>query len=155
MRRRDVMAGLLGAASLALGPQAWAAATADLGSPVGDWRTIDDRTKTPRAVVQLYENKGLLYGRVTKILDHKYDGVICQHCAGYAANQPVLGLVLINGLKPEGQAWDGGTLLNPEDGKVYRCRMHLTNGGETLIVRGYIGTPLIGRTQTWQRLSSG
>lgn len=150
MQRRAFVAGGLGL-TLALG--AGPVAAADLTSPVGDWRTIDDHSHKPRAIVQVYEQNGLLYGRVKEILDHKYDGVICQHCAGYAANKPVLGLVLINGLKPEGQAWDGGTILNPENGKVYRCRVHLASGGETLIVRGYIGTPMIGRTQIWQRMA--
>lgn len=152
MLRRDFMAGLAGLGlALAAGP--FSAAAADLTSPVGDWRTIDDVTHKPRAIVQVYERDGLLYGRVKEILDHKYDGVTCHDCAGFAAGKPVLGLVLINGLKPMGQAWDGGTILNPENGKVYRCRMHLTEGGEKLIVRGYIGTPMIGRTQTWDRLS--
>lgn len=152
MRRRDFVTGALGL-SIALG--AGPVAAADVSSPVGDWRTIDDRTNKPRAIVQVYERNGLFYGRVKQILDHHYDGVICQHCAGYAANRPVLGLVLISGLRPEGNAWDGGTILNPENGKIYRCRMHLRAGGEELIVRGYIGTPMIGRTQVWQRLSSG
>lgn len=151
MQRRAFVTGAVGLAiALGAGP----VVAADLASPVGDWRTIDDHSHKPRAIVQVYERNGLLYGRVKEILDHKYDGVICQHCAGYAANQPVLGLVLINGLKPEGGAWDGGTILNPENGKVYRCRMHLTEGGETLIVRGYIGTPMIGRTQIWQRVAA-
>jgi uncharacterized protein (DUF2147 family) len=129
------------------------ASAAGPSSPVGDWRTIDDHTHKPRAIVRVYEQNGLLYGRVTQILDHHYDGVVCQHCAGYAANKPVLGLVIIQGLKPDGNQWDGGTVLNPEDGKVYRCRMHLAPGGDTLLVRGYIGTPMLGRTQTWQRIS--
>jgi uncharacterized protein (DUF2147 family) len=150
MRRRQFVTGALGL-SIALGTGPVAAA--DLPSPIGDWRTIDDRTQNPRAIVQVYEQGGLLYGRVKQILDQHYANAVCQHCSGYAENKPVLGLVIMQGLKPDGAQWDGGTILNPEDGKVYRCRIHLSPGGETLLVRGFIGTPMLGRTQTWQRVA--
>jgi len=144
MRRRQFVTGALGL-SIALGTGPVAAA--DRPSP------FDDRTQNPRAIVQVYEQGGLLYGRVKQILDQHYANAVCQHCSGYAENKPVLGLVIMQGLKPDGAQWDGGTILNPEDGKVYRCRIHLSPGGETLLVRGFIGTPMLGRTQTWQRVA--
>lgn len=151
MRRRQFVTGALGL-SIALG--AGPVLAADLASPIGDWRTIDDHSHKPRAIVQVYERDGLLYGRVKQILDPHYADAVCQHCSGYAANKPVLGLVIIQGLKADGAQWDGGTVLNPEDGKLYRCRIRVAPGGQTLLVRGFIGTPMLGRTQIWQRVAA-
>lgn len=135
--------------------RAQATATAAAGrfsSPVGSWRTIDDRTDKPDGIVQIYEQNGMLYGRVTGIDDPKYRAALCQHCGGYAHDRPVMGLVVLVNMKPVDAGWAGGTILNPQDGGVYHCRMHLIDGGRKLVLRGYIGTPLLGRTQTWIRL---
>jgi uncharacterized protein (DUF2147 family) len=142
------VAGIVGVLALrpALG---WAA---DPSTVVGVWRTIDDKTNKPRALVQIFERNGLLYGRVIDILDSKYADARCKDCAGDRANQPVLGLEIIRDMQPDGNRWDGGTIINPETGDVYHCRFHLGPDGQTLIVRGFIGFSLIGRSQTWQRM---
>jgi uncharacterized protein (DUF2147 family) len=119
---------------------------------VGTWRTIDDHTERPSGVVQIYERDGLLFGRVTGIDDPKLQSALCHNCSGYAQNHPVMGLVVLKDMRQDGGRWDGGTILNPQDGHVYHCKMHLGPGGQTLVVRGFIGTPILGRTQTWQRL---
>jgi len=129
---------------------AWGAEPA---SPIGVWRTIDDKTSRARALVQIFARNGLLYGRVTDILDAKYADARCQSCGGDRQNQPVLGLEIIRDMRPDGDQWDGGTILNPETGSVYHCRMHLGPDGQTLVVRGFIGFSLIGRSQTWQRVA--
>ena len=150
MLRRDWLAGV---AALAAGlAPAWAWASS---SPIGVWRTIDDKTNRPRALVQIFARNGLLYGRVTEIIDPKYTDARCQDCTGDRQNQPVLGLEIIRDMRPDGDRWDGGTILNPETGDIYRCRMHLGPDGQTLVVRGFIGFSLIGRSQTWQRVEGG
>jgi uncharacterized protein (DUF2147 family) len=159
MRRREWLAGAVGFAcglggGLAggLAGPAWAA---NLASPIGLWRTIDDKTNKPRALVQIYPRAGLLFGKVTTILDPKYADAQCQNCSGDRHGQPVLGLEIIRDMHPMGDHWGGGTVLNPQTGDVYHCNMHLGPGGETLVVRGYIGFSLIGRSQTWQRMPGG
>jgi uncharacterized protein (DUF2147 family) len=154
MRRREWLGGLAAiAGALAAGPgAAWGA---DPATVVGVWRTIDDKTNKPRALVRIFERNGLLYGRVTEILDAKYADARCQDCAGDRANKPVLGLEIIRNMQPDGNRWDGGTIINPETGDVYHCRFHLGPDGQTLVVRGFIGFALIGRSQTWQRMPGG
>ena len=112
MRRRDWLSGAAAiACAVALG--AVPASASDPASPIGVWRTIDDKTNRPRALVQIYARNGLLYGRVTDILDAKYADARCQDCSGDRENQPVLGLEIIRDMKPDGNRWDGGTIINP------------------------------------------
>jgi uncharacterized protein (DUF2147 family) len=151
MRRRDWLAAVLSVLVMGAAPS-WAA---DPASPIGVWRTIDDRTNKPRALVDIYARGGLLYGKVTAILDSQYAAARCNDCSGDRQNQPVLGLEIIRDMHPDGDHWDGGTILNPETGDVYHCRMHLGPDGQTLVVRGFIGFSLIGRSQTWQRMPGG
>jgi uncharacterized protein (DUF2147 family) len=58
---------------------------------------------------------------------------------------------IIRGLHADGDGWAGGTILDPESGKVYRCSLSLRDGGKKLAVRGYLGIALLGRTQVWER----
>ena len=154
MLRREWLAGVA-ATVVALAAEPVVAMAADPSTVVGVWRTIDDKTSKPRALVQIFERNGLLYGRVTAILDSKYAASRCQDCTGDRANQPVLGLEIIRDMQPDGNRWDGGTILNPETGDTYHCRFHLGPDGQTLVVRGFIGFSLIGRSQTWQRMPDG
>ena len=154
MRRREWLGGAAAVLlAVAAGPgPAWAS---DTGSPVGVWRTIDDKTNKPRALVQIFARNGLLYGKVTDILDSKYANARCNDCSGDRDNQPVLGMEIIRDMHPDGDRWDGGTIINPETGDTYHCRFHLGPDGQTLVVRGYIGFSLLGRSQTWQRMPGG
>jgi uncharacterized protein (DUF2147 family) len=151
MRRRDWLAGAVGLAGIAAAP-AWGS---DLASPIGVWRTIDDKTHKPRALVRIYARDGMLFGRVTAIFDSQYADARCQDCSGDRKNQPVIGLEIIRDMHAHGPRWGGGTILNPQTGDVYHCNMHLGPRGETLVVRGYIGFSLIGRSQTWERVQDG
>ncbi|MBV9116410.1 MAG: DUF2147 domain-containing protein [Acetobacteraceae bacterium] len=137
---------LAGAAALALG------ARADLSSPVGEWRTIDDNTHQPRAIVRIFERNGRLYGVVEKSLVPHPRHRTCDGCTDDRKGQPILGMEIIRGLERDGDQWDGGTILDPENGKVYRCKMMLRDGGRELAVRGFIGLALLGRTQIWERV---
>jgi uncharacterized protein (DUF2147 family) len=154
MRRREWLAGVVGvvgAVAAGLVP----VSAADPSSPLGVWRTIDDKTNKPRALVEIFARNGLLYGRVTGILDRKYADARCQSCGGDRQGEPVLGMEIIRDMRPDGDRWGGGTIINPETGSVYHCRFHLGPDGQTLVVRGFIGFSLIGRSQTWQRLPAG
>jgi uncharacterized protein (DUF2147 family) len=125
-------------------------------SPVGLWKTIDDATKKEKSLVRISDNGGVLSGRIEKLLDPeaKADGV-CDKCSDDRKGQPIVGLNIIRNVKvnaDDTSMWDGGEILDPNNGKVYRVRLKPVDGGKKLEVRGYIGAPLLGRTQVWHRV---
>jgi uncharacterized protein (DUF2147 family) len=120
-------------------------------SPVGLWETIDDKTGKPTAVVEIFEKDQKLYGRIEQILTGEDAKVVCVACTDDRKNQPVVGMIIIRGIKLGGPEYGGGDILDPDSGSVYRCKMHLEKNGSELIVRGYIGLSLFGRSQTWHR----
>ncbi|MBI5271816.1 MAG: DUF2147 domain-containing protein [Burkholderiales bacterium] len=141
---------LLAALGLA-GPLAWAQAT-----PVGLWKTIDDATKKEKSFVRIVEAGGVLVGRIEKLLDaaDKADAV-CDECTDERRGQPVVGLTILRGVRPHAEdktVWEGGDILDPANGKVYKVRLKPVQGGKALEVRGYIGVPMFGRSQTWVRV---
>ena len=127
------------------------ALAADLSSPVGLWRTVDDKTGHERSDVRIYEQDGKFYGRVEHILDPKEAVQKCVKCTDDRHDQPVLGMVIMRGLQRDGDQWDGGRIVDPETGDTYRCKMHLIDGGQELELRGYVMMPMLGRTQIWKR----
>ena len=137
---------LLGLSALAL-----RAAPADsAATPAGRWRTFDDKTGKAKAIIVLYEEKGLLFGRVETLVDP--DAVkICDKCSDERKGQPVTGMVLVRRMKKDGDEYTGGDILDPKNGSVYRCKMRLVDQGRKLSVRGYLGFSLFGRSQTWVR----
>jgi len=122
-------------------------------SPVGVWQTIDDHTHQPKALVQITQNAdGSLSGKVIKGLNPADSpDRRCTECTDERKDQKILGMTIIRDMKQDGDHWDGGNILDPENGKVYRCKMTLDEGGRKLVVRGYIGVSLLGRSQTWNR----
>lgn len=125
-------------------------------TPVGLWKTVDDKTKVEKSLVRITEVNGALSGRIEKLLDpaSKPDAV-CDECSGELKGKPIVGLTIIGGarLNPEHEGqWDGGTILDPNNGKTYKLRLRPSADNKTLEVRGYIGTPMIGRSQAWQRV---
>ena len=123
-------------------------------TPAGLWRTIDDETKTEKSLVRITENGGVFSGRVERIVDPTKQDSRCDKCSDARKDQRVLGMTIVDGVRrSEGDAhFDGGTILDPNNGKVYKVRMTPKDGGKVLEVRGYIGAPLLGRTQVWQRV---
>jgi uncharacterized protein (DUF2147 family) len=122
-------------------------------SPVGLWETIDDKTGKPTAVVEIFEREQRLFGRIEQILTGADPKSVCVACTDERKNQPIIGMIIIRGIKPAGTEYSGGDILDPDSGSVYRCKMHLEKNGSELIVRGYIGLSLFGRSQTWHRRS--
>lgn len=142
-------------AVLLLGVLGFSAHAADLSTPVGLWRTIDDSTGKDRSLLRIVEVGGLLEGRVEKTLNRQPDDDpdgLCRKCTGTRKDQPIVGMTILTGLKKDGKGvWAGGEILDPGNGKTYRCKVKLVDGGTKLEVRGFIGVSLLGRTQTWIR----
>jgi uncharacterized protein (DUF2147 family) len=122
-------------------------------SPIGLWRTVDDVTGKVKSVVAIWEERGKLYGRIQKLVnpDPADPNPRCQDCAGEQKGKPVIGLRVLWDLKKDGDRWSGGTILDPESGKTYKCLVSLEEGGTKLKVRGFMGFSLLGRTQYWLR----
>ena len=124
-------------------------------TPVGVWKSIDDKTKTERSQVRISESGGVLSGRIEKLLttDAKPDAK-CDKCEDDRKDKPIVGMEIIRGVKKAEaeNTWEGGTILDPAEGKVYKVRLQTADGGKKLEVRGYVGTPMLGRTQTWVRV---
>lgn len=120
-------------------------------SPVGVWKTIDDETKTERSVVRIVDNGGVLSGKIEKISDPAKADAKCDKCEGERKDKPVVGMTIVEGVKKNASEayWDGGTILDPNNGKTYKVRLTLQEGGKTMEVRGFIG--FLYRNQTWQR----
>ena len=140
------------AASLAAGLLALAGgALAQPGSVAGLWKNIDDQTKEAKALIRITESPdGVLTGRIEKILTGNQDAR-CDKCTDDRKDKPVQGLTILQGLRKQGDEWTGGEILDPSSGKVYRSRVKLVDGGGKLDVRGYLGTPMFGRSQVWVR----
>ena len=118
---------------------------------LGKWKTIDDKTGQAKSVVEVYENNGKVYGEIIEIFDATKRNRKCDKCVGSDKNKPVLGLVIIKNLTKDATQYNGGKILDPETGNVYKCILKLV-GKEKLEVRGYMGFSLIGRSQTWVRV---
>jgi uncharacterized protein (DUF2147 family) len=128
-------------------------ALAQEASPVGRWTTIDDETKKPKSVIAIYEENGKLFGKIEKLFrePNEEPNPVCDKCEGALKNQPILGMVILRDLKKDDDEWSGGKILDPGNGKTYKCKIAVEDGGKKLKVRGYIGMALIGRTQYWVR----
>jgi uncharacterized protein (DUF2147 family) len=120
-------------------------------SPVGNWKTVDDKTKEVKSIVQIYEQGGQLYGKIVKLFRKPGEdpNPKCTKCGGAKKDQPIIGMVILEGMKPDGDEWSGGRILDPDNGKTYKCIIKVEGG--KLKVRGYIGMSLLGRTQYWLR----
>jgi uncharacterized protein (DUF2147 family) len=138
------------ALALVAGPVA--ALAAELTTPVGTWKTIDDETGQAKALIQITESGGKLEGKIIKVLKSD-DGPnpVCKKCDGERKDKPVEGMTILWGLSKDGDEWNGGQILDPKNGKIYKAKMSLDDGGRKLNVRGYIGFSLMGRSQVWLR----
>ena len=140
--------------SLLLAGTAFGAA-AQATSPAGLWRTIDDNTKKDKSLVRIVEANGVYTGKVEKIVDpDSPKDATCKECSDERKDKPVVGMTIIRNVKQSADdkdVFEGGDILDPNNGKVYRVKLKLIDNGGKLDVRGYIGTPMLGRTQIWVR----
>ena len=121
-------------------------------TPVGTWRSMDESSGEPKSQITIAERDGALSGKVDALLRKGADPALrCTACTGDRKDQPVVGMEIIRGGKQaDGRdVWEGGKILDPENGKEYRASYTPIDGGRKLEVRGYLGP--FWRTQTWVR----
>jgi uncharacterized protein (DUF2147 family) len=118
-------------------------------SIVGKWVTIDDGTDQEKSVVEIFETKGRYYGKIVRLLSADDPDPVCEECPREDDRylKKIIGMEILSDLKKEGEEYVDGNILDPEDGKVYRCKLWFE--GAQLMVRGYWG-PFY-RTQTWRK----
>jgi len=124
-------------------------------TPVGNWHSFDEKTGELKSLIVISESGGALSGRIEQLLRKEADQkAVCKDCTDDRKDKPMLGLELIRGAKKvEGKdVWEGGTIVNPEGGTIYKLRMTPIEGGQKLEVRGFVGFALLGKTQTWVRV---
>ena len=122
---------------------------AQVSAILGDWRTVDDKTGEKRSIVTIYKGSdGLYYGKISKMLMYTDMDLKCDQCKGEDYNKPIVGLVIIRGMKAENGELVGGKVLDPESGKFYYGKIYLKDG--KLILRGSLDKRgFLGRNQTW------
>lgn len=120
----------------------------------GRWKTVDDETGKVKSIVKIYKvRNGKYFGKVEKLfIDPKYDqNPKCVECSGQKKDKPIIGMIIITNIKKtEDNMWENGEILDPENGKTYDCKIWLEDG--KLIVRGFLGISLLGRSQTWLKV---
>lgn len=130
------------------------AAWAQDNSPVGVWKTIDDESGKPKSLIRITEVNGEIRGTIEKLFREPGEdpNPKCDKCEGPLKDQPIVGMTILTGMKKDGNEYNGGQIVDPKNGKSYKSKMTVVGGGKKLDVRGYIGIPALGRTQTWERV---
>ena len=119
---------------------------------VGKWTSVDDKTGKKKSIVELYKHDGKMYGKIVHLYprEGRPDNPVCDKCTDDRKDKPLVGLQIVRDLSWDGETWYGGTIIDPENGKIYKLKMWVDEGTpDKLNVRGYIG-PFF-RTQTWTR----
>ena len=111
-------------------------------SVIGKWKTIDDATGEAKSIVEVFSKSGKIYAKVVDILDPATKNNLCKQCSGEDKNKPILGLIIIKGLSKDGSEYNSGEILDPKNGKLYKCALSLESK-DKLKVRGYIGFSLL------------
>ena len=117
--------------------------------PTGRWKTIDDQTGQAKSIVEITESNGAYTGRIVELLNPSKPNPACDKCKDDRKNKPITGMEIIRGMKKDGDGYAGGTILKPDEGKVYKSKMELVDGGKKLEVSGCIA--FICKSQTWIR----
>ena len=122
-------------------------------TPAGLWQTISDRTGQPRGLVRVEEVNGEYIGTVVAVFSPPAPDAhpLCDLCQGDLKDKPVVGMIILRGVRRSGDGYSTGQILDPDEGQVYKCRITLLDDGRKLVVRGFIGIPLLGRSQIWAR----
>lgn len=128
-------------------------AMAQDGSPVGLWKTIDDASGKPSALIRITEQQGELQGKIEKLFraPNEDQNPKCVQCTDARKDQPIVGMTIVSGLKKTGDDYTGGEILDPKNGKVYKSKLTVREGGKKVEVRGFVGMPMFGRSQVWLR----
>jgi uncharacterized protein (DUF2147 family) len=125
------------------------------GELAGVWQEFDDQTGKVEALIRIEKTAdGAYEGKIVKLMADVAgeNARVCGGCSGSLRNQPLLGMRILYGMKrKDSQTFEGGEIIDPDDGKVYRCHMRLSEDGKTLEVTGYIGISWFGQSETWRR----
>lgn len=125
------------------------------GELEGLWQEFDDRTGNLEALIRIKHLSDNTYeGNIEKIIPDKPENtaMLCSACTGSLYNQPLLGMRILSGMKrKDNLTFEGGTVLDPDEGKIYRCRIRLSEDGKTIEVTGYIGLAWMGQSEIWKR----
>lgn len=124
--------------------------TPEQKNAIGHWQIIKNGKPSGAEVVTYLEN-GKLLGKITKGDTDKDPNGVCTKCSGDLKNQKIVGMIFLRGFGPDGEGWSGGTVVDPDNGKEYRGKIKAI-GTKQLYLRGYVGIPMFGRTETWNRL---
>ena len=116
----------------------------------GKWHSTNEDTGEVDSVIEVYKKEGKAYAKVVEIKNPDRKNAVCDLCKGKNKNQPILGLNILTGLEKDDDEWSGGKILDPRNGKVYKCYIKLEEPNK-LKIRGYIGFALIGKTAYWTR----
>lgn len=117
---------------------------------IGNWKTIDDETGEPKSIVKIYEQDGKVFGEIVEILNPKRKNAVCDNCEGDLKDKPILGMTIIKDMVKDDDVYEDGTIFNPSTGKLYKCRLMLTEDPNRLQVRGYVA--FFYKTQYWERI---
>ncbi|MBT8145691.1 MAG: DUF2147 domain-containing protein [Gammaproteobacteria bacterium] len=117
-------------------------------SPAGLWKSVNEETGEAESIVEIFEESGELKGKIVSLLNPPEPNPLCTECKGEKKDLPVMGLEIIWGLEQDGETWEGGNILDPNNGVTYNCRLRVNEDG-SLEVRGFVGIALLGRTQIW------
>lgn len=120
----------------------------------GVWEQVNEKTGQAQSTITISKSGPAYVGTITSIYPQagKPADPVCSKCEGASKNRPIKGLQIINDMQQQGNDYSGGTILDPESGSVYNATMQLSPDGKHLTVRGYVGIPTFGRSQTWNRL---
>ncbi len=122
-------------------------------SPVGLWKNIDDETGKPKALIRITESGGEYKGKIEKLFREPGEdqNPMCTKCSGELKDKQILGMTMLTNLRQDGDEYTGGEITDAKNGQTYKSKIKVIDGGKKLSVRGYIGIPLLGRSQVWVR----
>ena len=127
------------------------ASTTFAQSVLGKWKTIDDETGQAKSIVEIYEANGKVFGKIIEIFDVARKNDLCKECSGSDKDKPIQGMIILRGLSKDDDEYSGGKIIDPKNGKTYKCTISLESK-DKIKIRGYIGFSLIGRSQYWVRV---
>jgi uncharacterized protein (DUF2147 family) len=116
----------------------------------GKWHSTNDETGKVDSVIEMYEKDGKAYAKIIEIKNEDRKNAVCDLCEGSNKNKPILGLEILTGLEKDDNEWSGGEILDPRNGKVYKCYIELVKPNK-LKLRGYVGFSLLGKTKYWTK----
>jgi uncharacterized protein (DUF2147 family) len=151
VKKSKYLSRILWAALLLVLVVGFGSAHAAAPEPIGYWTTIDDDGKTPTSIVKISKSGNKLRGQIVQLINPRDKNPTCKDCSGARKGKPIVGMEILWNLSKDGDGWSGGRIIDPNNGSEYNCQIELVERGTRLKVRGFVGIPLLGRTQVWRR----